>query len=331
MSENSINLIGNISNQIFANSYIMCGIILLEYTEKYTISQANDTFFDLIGYTKEDMQILFSNRFFEILHPLDKADTIRTLNAQLKANPNGKFDLHCRICKKNSDYIIAQLSGKLISKTNEQKLICFSISDITTFAKNFDILQKKQSDVSATATYITNHKLEIQALRATAEIDLLTGIYNRMATELYIKKHLTLTGTHTKCALLIIDLDNFKQINDCFGHVYGDECLKEVGLKLKNIFRKNDIVGRVGGDEFFVFIKDYETLNLIQKKSIEICTALTKTYEKNNVSIKISASIGVCLYPEHGTSFDTLYEKADIALYKAKSNGKNNYYIFNSD
>ncbi len=175
---------------------------------------------------------------------------------------------------------------------------------------------------------ITSKKLELDALKLKSEIDQLTGIYNKTATERYIYDYLKNPTKHSKSALLVIDLDNFKQINDNFGHIYGDKCLSDIGHILRSTFRTSDILGRIGGDEFFVFIKEYDTIDLIKRKAMELNKSLQLNYELDGVSVDLSSSIGIALYPEHGDSFKDLYEKADKTMYSIKQKGKNNFALY---
>ncbi len=167
------------------------------------------------------------------------------------------------------------------------------------------------------------------ALREKSEIDALAGIYNKGTTEQKIKEIVEnsqrTTKTHT---LFIIDIDNFKNINDKLGHQFGDKVITELAKELKNMFRSCDVVGRIGGDEFFAFMKDISDKQDIVKKAEKICKAFTKTYEKDGKKDSISASVGIAIYPKHGKDFDALYKNADVALYETKVNGKNGYTIY---
>ncbi len=166
-------------------------------------------------------------------------------------------------------------------------------------------------------------------LRKKAERDSLTGLLNKATTEHLIKETLQRRRKNdSKHALMIIDIDYFKSVNDRLGHMYGDNVLTDLSMALKQIFRSDDIVGRVGGDEFFVFLKNYSSMDLIHAKATEICNAFKNTYNGEDISVDISASIGIVLCPEHGEDFDTLYKNADTALYKTKADGKNGYTIY---
>ena len=168
-------------------------------------------------------------------------------------------------------------------------------------------------------------------LQHSAEHDVLTGFYNKVATQQHIEKYLaTLAATDIPPALLIIDADGFKAINDAFGHLFGDGVLADMGHEIRGIFRQKDIVGRIGGDEFVVLFREMPSLDILDKRCTELLKNLDRTYESNNDKLPFSISIGVALYPEHGTTYTELFKHADRALYESKSRGKNRYSIYRS-
>ena len=133
--------------------------------------------------------------------------------------------------------------------------------------------------------------------------------------------------------MCMIDIDDFKHINDCLGHAVGDMILTETAARIGKIFRKNDLVGRVGGDEFSVFIRckksdvaDRE--KLVHERGKAIVREMSKPFVYSGGETSVSMSVGFSYWPEHGTDYKTLYEKADSALYKAKRGGKNRYEIY---
>lgn len=126
----------------------------------------------------------------------------------------------------------------------------------------------------------------------------------------------------------MLDLDNFKTVNDEMGHPEGDKLLQETGEILKNEFRTNDIVARLGGDEFLIFAPELENISLIEEKAKSICKKLNRTLTAPDGSkIETSTSVGIAIFPKDGEDDDTLYENADKALYEAKKSGKNKYKI----
>ncbi|MGL4790174.1 MAG: diguanylate cyclase, partial [Anaerotignaceae bacterium] len=169
-------------------------------------------------------------------------------------------------------------------------------------------------------------------LIANAEKDSLTGLLNKGTTEKIIKNVLSERRViGEKHSLLMIDIDNFKEINDTLGHQFGDVVIKELSEKLRELFRTDDVVGRVGGDEFFVLMKNFNELDIVTVKAKQVCNVFSKEYGIKGENIKISASVGISVYPEHGSNFEEIYEAADFALYATKANGKNGYTIFSGE
>lgn len=176
---------------------------------------------------------------------------------------------------------------------------------------------------------IERRKQESLNLSKKSERDFLTGLYNRETLQSKINQHLRLTQyTKEYQAFFIVDLDHFKDINDKMGHGKGDEVLQEVSGILCHKFRKDDIIGRLGGDEFVLLLKNLSEISEITKLASELNQLLEITYESRGYSVTISASIGISLAPKHGTTFDELYEKADIALYDVKRASRNGHKIY---
>jgi len=156
-------------------------------------------------------------------------------------------------------------------------------------------------------------------------MDSATGVYNKQTTEEMIKTFLYGEGKHGKHAMLMIDIDDFKGINDDHGHRVGDAVISALGIKLNQIFRTSDIKGRIGGDEFMILMKDIEGMDLIVNKANEICQ-MFKNYEiEKNKWIDFSSSIGIAIYGLDGSTYEELYEAADRALYNCKNCKKGTY------
>ncbi len=157
--------------------------------------------------------------------------------------------------------------------------------------------------------------------------DGLTGLYNKKMTEMQIKKQLSADPPLKSGALMIIDIDNFKSINDTFGHIYGDAVITQMGSALRVIFQKSDILGRVGGDEFFVFLRNYNDHAILIELAERLCENFRKTYEQNGITVSVSASVGIATI-EDSKNFEELYTFADLALYSTKARGKNGYTLY---
>ena len=162
-----------------------------------------------------------------------------------------------------------------------------------------------------------------------AEHDQLTKLLNKNSTEHYIKKYLSDSPQgDIPAALLIIDADNFKLINDNFGHLFGDAVLTNTAMEIERHFRVSDIFGRIGGDEFAVLIKQPPSIELITQRCQELINAVTHDYSGNGISIHYSVSVGIAIFPQHGDNYDDLMTRADTALYDAKHHIKGGYKIY---
>ena len=166
-------------------------------------------------------------------------------------------------------------------------------------------------------------------LQHSAEHDVLTGFFNKTATQKNIENHLKNLGEKDlPPAFIIIDADGFKAINDSFGHLFGDSVLSDMGLAIRSIFKHKDIIGRIGGDEFVVLFCEMPSEEVLERRCTELLQTLNRNYTSNNVSLPFSVSIGISLYPEHGTTYNELFQHADRALYSSKSKGKNCFSIY---
>ena len=211
-----------------------------------------------------------------------------------------------RFKRYHNDYIWCQIMGKTIYDEDN-----------------------KPSRVMGKIVNVDYQKRELDALEYKATRDPLTGVYNKEITvkkiEMYINGNKS--GKH---ALLFIDFDDFKKVNDNYGHLLGDKVLTFVIEKIKSVFMEGEIIGRIGGDEFVVFIGYIENKKEIVRKVETIVSVLNTAYKDDSHTISISGSVGIALYPEDGTNYEQLIQCADKALYYVKNKGKNNYMFYNS-
>jgi len=170
-----------------------------------------------------------------------------------------------------------------------------------------------------------------QTLKYHAEHDILTGLPNRLLFLDRLKEAIKHAYRYKeRVTVLFLDLDRFKEINDTYGHETGDKLLQLVTKRLLEASREEDTVARLGGDEFTLILRNVSQ-NDILKVVKKIMDAMQEPFVINNVKHYTTFSIGISSYPEDGISHDTLLRNADIAMYKAKENGKNNYHFYNSE
>lgn len=174
---------------------------------------------------------------------------------------------------------------------------------------------------------VTDRKIHEERLYEIAHYDALTGLINRKLFNEEVENHIKKKETFS---IMFLDLDDFKKVNDIFGHDFGDELLIHVASLLKIEIGENNIVARVGGDEFLILLNNVNARDEI----ISICNKIINLF-KNPLNIEgklisISASSGIVMYPNDGNSANTLIKRADTAMYKAKASGKNNYCFFDN-
>ncbi|WKY44000.1 sensor domain-containing diguanylate cyclase [Eubacteriaceae bacterium ES2] len=174
---------------------------------------------------------------------------------------------------------------------------------------------------------ITERRKESEKTSYMAYHDSLTRLPNR---ELFHDRVILAAASadrfNTRMALMYMDLDGFKKINDAYGHDVGDDLLKAVADKLSHLIRKGDTVARLGGDEFALLIPEFKEIADLEIVAKKILTSLREPLTARK--FEITVSIGISLYPEHGKIFDLLLKNADQAMYQAKKLGKNNYQIY---
>ncbi len=159
---------------------------------------------------------------------------------------------------------------------------------------------------------------QLEYLSATDE---LTGLSNKSTTEYLCQSYLDRRGPDSLCALFVIDLDNFKDINDTYGHAQGDELLRRTGARLRGLFRESDVTGRVGGDEFLILMKDISDPAIAERKARQIIDELGLVFSAELFS-RVSCSVGGIIAGPENSSYRTLFSRADQALYQAKTVGR---------
>ena len=173
-------------------------------------------------------------------------------------------------------------------------------------------------------------RLEL-SLKDMAQKDGLTGLYNKITTEMLIDKRLAKhQNDDSILAMVMLDIDNFKELNDSLGHLAGDRIIQEFAQSLRSGCASHDLVGRIGGDEFVVLTHQQNRDALI-KQLEELSSHIRRTSYGDEGQQHIAASMGVALFPHDGSNFGELYAKADAALYRAKQLGKDRFVFFEAE
>ena len=175
---------------------------------------------------------------------------------------------------------------------------------------------------------IDAEKQRVQDLIEKSERDPLTHLFNREATERRIQHIFEKAEPDCKSAMMIIDLDNFKLVNDTFGHLFGNAVLAEVAAQMRLIFRPGDILARIGGDEFLVYMNDISSKNGPCNRAEQLIGGIRGVLREKLGSFVLSCSIGLAYFPEDAHEFRNLFHCCDQALYQAKAQGKNRYALY---
>jgi diguanylate cyclase (GGDEF)-like protein/PAS domain S-box-containing protein len=223
----------------------------------------------------------------------------------------------------NTSRISQNLCVNALAQNNSITHLLLEIDDITE-------LENNQLKLMEEIEYLKKGYLKVKKsqkeTRKLANYDILTGLYNRHAFSQ--KVNALIEGTENfrrKFALLFMDIDGFKLINDTHGHLLGDMLLQKVAGRLKKNSRSSDIICRLGGDEFIIVLTDInekETISMVVEKIIDV---IRKPFDIDNININITTSIGISVYPDDSDTLESLLKLADTAMYKAKQNGKNNF------
>ncbi len=285
---------------------IPAGMVRLDARDYLTILWCNDIFLNMIEYTKEQFAEELNNQCGYLF------------SEDYKRSKKLAQDL-----KESGDNIVFE--AKIYTRSREERIWTVTLCYISG-EDSWDGIPSFYS----IGIDITKERKQIEKLQHISEKDALTGIYNRAETERQIKKYFE-KNLNVMGALFMIDTDNFKQINDTEGHMIGDIVLTEMASGMKKIMRDSDVVGRIGGDEFTIFMKNISSVKDAEKKAEELLYMFRHLFQKEKSFLKVTCSIGIAIYPKDGTTFKEIYARADKALYQAKNMGKNNYVIYNQD
>lgn len=240
---------------------------------------------------------------------------------------DNKYLITLKECGDNWSVVCSAPTKKILKEKNDVTVFVVIVTLITA------VLASALSVLLVSKIIRPVNKI-VDSLSDEAHNDLLTGILNKKTFEKKVDESLKQNIDFKKKAVILLDLDNFKGVNDTLGHAYGDKVLVGVGDILRRVFHTDDYTGRLGGDEFCVYLNISDLcqgnyINHIEEKCEELCKAFANNYTGDNDNYKISASIGVAVFPDNGNSFGELYKCADKALYSSKHKGKDTYTIYN--
>ena len=189
----------------------------------------------------------------------------------------------------------------------------------------------KVNGIIALINDVTEVQLMKLQLENRSKTDSLTGLLNKQETESEITNIIENALEDTSGALMMIDVDKFKEINDSFGHAAGDRVLTAIGDILQRSFKGMDIKGRIGGDEFMVYLRDVQKSETALKLATKISDKVKRFFPHEPLGSCVSLSIGISIFPEHGKKFEDLYRAADNALYHVKEHGRGSHKVYSPE
>lgn len=266
---------------------------------KGIITRVNKTEAMMLGYKQEEM---VNRPIFDFILPKQRREARRRFSLKIAGKP----------CSKADNRIYLRKDGTSLIVSIEDKLERDYSGRIT--------------GMRTTMVDITEQKNAEKIVNRLAYNDPVTGLPNRI----YFNDRLAgeircAERSHHKFALILLDLDYFKRINDTMGHIVGDKLLKEAGRRLSALLRKGDTVARMGGDEFLILLPDAQTMRDIRAIAQKILSALSMPVSLGDRILNTTASLGVVFFPVDGRDGETLLKNADIAMYEAKKAGRNTW------
>lgn len=194
-------------------------------------------------------------------------------------------------------------------------------------SNNYVELTETKEQLEKSQGELTENYSQIEKLAFT---DTLTGLANRTSFMTQAHEVFHSSGSFDNRAILFIDLDNFKNVNDTLGHDYGDILLQQIADKLSSYMSEDDILARTGGDEFLVLRNQWLSTDELDRFAAELITIANHPFDLNGEIVHVSMSVGVAVFPQNGLTVNELIKNADIAMYSAKTAGKSGYCFFNS-
>lgn len=274
---------------------------------KTGVHKVNDEWLSILGLTQDDITNNISD-WEKLIHPDDKEITQNTVQTHIQSGTN--YVAEFRMKHADGRWIWIQGSGSVVEydkDTHEPLRLCGTHQDIT---------ERKQS---------------VEKLERIAHFDVLTNLPNRVLLADRLSQAMLQCSRHKKSlAVVFLDLDGFKAVNDAYGHNMGDKLLIALSHSMKGALREGDSLARIGGDEFVAVLTDLTTDNECQPILERLLSAASEPVTIGDKVLNVSASIGFTIYPQDNVDTDQLIRHADQAMYVAKESGKNRYHLFDT-
>jgi diguanylate cyclase (GGDEF)-like protein/PAS domain S-box-containing protein len=309
------------------------------FTRKHGFLHCNQRFSEMFGWPVDEMV----RQPPEVLYPSQEAYQALVKLAKQTLGNGQRLDTEVLMRRRDGSTFWCRLLAKAIDPADYHKGIIYIAEDITERHNAQDALRRAhdqlelrvQERTAELATANARLQAEIQErmlaeehIRYLANHDALTGLPNRRLLEDRLEQALQLARRNGHLvAILFIDLDHFKPINDRYGHRIGDRMLQEVAARLRGLLRGSDTVSRVGGDEFVLVLPEMSSEADAVETAQKVLDTMAKPYEIEAYALSIAPSIGISLFPEHGEEPEALLCHADTAMYRAKELGRGNVQV----
>ena len=279
------------------------------------IQHCNPRFEEQLGYARGKLLGQTADVFF------DSSDDYRRFGALIGADLTAgkRVEIEWRNRRLDGSLVWLRVLARALPQTGADKITIWITEDIEQRKATEAQLAAAHAELQQRATYLSLH-------------DALTGLPNRQLLQERLQLALAQAERERQhLALLCLDLDNFKHINDTLGHACGDALLQQVAQRLQLCLRQTDTLSRQGGDEFVLLLTDLKDNQAATPVLAKLMASMEQPFVLEGHELALTCSIGVALYPDDGRDFDTLLRKADMALYRAKDLGRNSHHYFNED
>jgi len=296
--------------------------------EDSTIIMVNDQFVTMTGFSKSSVENRMS--WTEFIEESECLKLEERLNLADDDNVPIRPYFESFVINSSGDTKIVYINVKKIPGTETRIVSMNDISDLKIAEQEIRLLNKELKEKNKGLTQEITLRERVEKSCAMKRLhDHLTGLPNRLLLFDRLKQAFAFEERHnTLIAIMVLDLDNFKNINDTMGHLSGDILLKKIAQGLQKCIRQYDTVGRLGGDEFVVIINDAETIQDIITFTEKIQSIFQQPFDIVGQPVYVTTSIGVAVYPLHGVTIETLLKRADMAMYFAKKSGRNTFRFF---
>jgi diguanylate cyclase (GGDEF)-like protein/PAS domain S-box-containing protein len=266
--------------------------------------RVNDRFCQIIGYSREE---LLTRTFRDITHPDDRVLDEKFFE-QVRNAALAEYSTEKRYVHKKGHVIWAHVSATIIRDREGRPV------------STAGIVQE-----------ITDRKLMEEEIRYMAQHDTLTGLPNRsLFSDILAQEVAQAERDGKKLALLFVDLDRFKEVNDRLGHEVGDQLLRETALRLRKLLRKADSIGRIGGDEFNIVLADIVRAEDVADIAAKLVEGFRQPFPVAGRQLRVTISVGIAFFPDDGRDIDSVLRAADMAMYHAKQRGRDQYEFYNA-